>query len=202
MSETTPRREATRLRLVEAAIREFAARGIDATSVEQLCEAAGFTRGAFYSNFATKDDLCVAILEHHRDLVMRGLTSVFAEPPEEGGVSWAAGTGLETFFRIIAPTDEFRVTLMEIRLRSTRVPELAARSDDLMDDVRPAMARFIDQLAETLGVRFTLPTEDLLQVFDALYFSELSRPPAQRSGQLLGSVALALSHPSGGPGHG
>ena len=50
-------------RLVEAAITQFAARGIDATSVEQLCDAAGFTRGAFYSNFASKDDLCTAIIE-------------------------------------------------------------------------------------------------------------------------------------------
>ncbi len=72
MSETTRRREVTRHRLVEAAIDEFAIRGLDATSVEQLCEAAGFTRGAFYSNFATKDDLCVAIMEYHRDQVLGG----------------------------------------------------------------------------------------------------------------------------------
>ncbi|MCC2593664.1 TetR/AcrR family transcriptional regulator [Tessaracoccus sp. OS52] len=197
MTETTPRREATRLRLIEAGIHEFATRGIDATSVEQLCEAAGFSRGAFYSNFSTKDDLCIAILEHHRDMVVEGLTRVYAEPPAEGGVSWATGTALQTYFRIIAPTDEFRVTLMEIRLRTTRVPELAARARDLHDDVRPVMVSFIDQLAAALGLRFTIPTEDLLQVFDALYFSELNLPAEQRTGHLIGQVAVALSRPIG-----
>ena len=70
MTDLTPRREATVGRLVEAAITQFAARGIDATSVEQLCEAAGFTRGAFYSNFTSKDDLCMAIIERYRDNVL------------------------------------------------------------------------------------------------------------------------------------
>ena len=75
MTDLTPRREATVGRLVKAAIAQFAARGIDATSVENLCEAAGFSRGAFYSNFTSKDGLCVAVAERYRDDVQaRGLS--------------------------------------------------------------------------------------------------------------------------------
>src|SRR3546814_7603493 len=61
MSETparTPRRrEATRQRLLDAAAEVFAEVGLDATSVEAVCERAGFTRGAFYSNFASKEEM-------------------------------------------------------------------------------------------------------------------------------------------------
>jgi AcrR family transcriptional regulator len=76
---TRPTRDATRERLFEAAARVFEARGIGAASVEAIAVAAGFTRGAFYSNFASKDELIVAMLEdhversvrHHLDLLAR-----------------------------------------------------------------------------------------------------------------------------------
>ena len=44
-------RTQTRRRLIEAAPRVFVERGIGGASVAQICSAAGFTRGAFYSNF-------------------------------------------------------------------------------------------------------------------------------------------------------
>ena len=100
MTETTPRREATRNRLIQAAIHEFALRGIDATSVEQLCEQAGFTRGAFYSNFATKDDLCVAIIEHYCQQVEEGLDQIF-QPPADAGIEWAVNEAIPAFLSLI-----------------------------------------------------------------------------------------------------
>lgn len=190
MSETSPRRVATRQRLVEAAISEFASRGVDGTSVEQLCEAAGFTRGAFYSNFNTKDDLCVAVLEHHRDVVMAGLDKAFSDEPEAVSVEWATGTALSTFFAIIAPSEEFRITLVEIRLRALRSPELAARSEALTDEIRPELAGFMSRIAQRLGLRFRMPVEDLISVFEALYF----QGPADAE-HLIGPVAIALAEP-------
>lgn len=190
MSETTPRRVATRQRLVEAAIQEFAARGVDATSVEHVSEAAGFTRGAFYSNFATKDDLCVAVLEHHRDVVMAGLEEAFADPSQAVSLEWATGTALSNFFSIIAPTEEFRITLTEIRLRAVRSPELAARAEALNTEIRPQLVDFMASIATRLGLRFRLPIEDLIDVFEALYFQG-----SDEAERLLGPVAIALSEP-------
>ena len=76
---TRPTRDDTREKLFEAAARVFEERGIGAASIETIAAAAGFTRGAFYSNFASKDDLIVAMLEdhversleHHRKLLAR-----------------------------------------------------------------------------------------------------------------------------------
>lgn len=55
-------REQTRERLLAAAAELFAERGVNGTSVEQIAERAGFTRGAFYGNFEGKHELVVALL--------------------------------------------------------------------------------------------------------------------------------------------
>ena len=76
---TRPTRDATRERLFEAAARVFNERGIGAASIEAIAVAAGFTRGAVYSNFASKDELIIAMLadhversvRHHLDLLAR-----------------------------------------------------------------------------------------------------------------------------------
>lgn len=58
----TRRREQTRARLLEAAHAVFAEVGMDAASVETICERAGYTRGAFYSNFESKNELFLALV--------------------------------------------------------------------------------------------------------------------------------------------
>ncbi|MFI6764866.1 TetR/AcrR family transcriptional regulator [Streptomyces sp. NPDC050355] len=58
-------RQQTRHRLLAAAAELFAERGVNGTSVEQIAERAGYTRGAFYGNFEDKNAL-VAELLHDR----------------------------------------------------------------------------------------------------------------------------------------
>ena len=64
---TRPTRDETRERLFQAAAQVFEERGIGAASIDAIAAAAGFSRGAFYSNFASKDELIVAMLEDHAD---------------------------------------------------------------------------------------------------------------------------------------
>jgi AcrR family transcriptional regulator len=68
---TRPTRDDTRDKLFEAAARVFEELGINAASIENIAVAAGFTRGAFYSNFASKDELIVAMLEDHVEQAIR-----------------------------------------------------------------------------------------------------------------------------------
>ena len=53
----------TRAALVEAALAEFAERGLDAPSLDAICARAGFTRGAFYVHFRDRDELVTAVVE-------------------------------------------------------------------------------------------------------------------------------------------
>ena len=59
-------RERTKDRLLAAAAELFAERGVNGTSVEQIAERAGYTRGAFYGNFEDKHELVVALLARRR----------------------------------------------------------------------------------------------------------------------------------------
>ena len=49
----------------------FEEQGIGGASIEAIAAAAGFTRGAFYSNFASKDELIIAMLEDHVEQSIR-----------------------------------------------------------------------------------------------------------------------------------
>jgi TetR/AcrR family transcriptional repressor of nem operon len=53
----------TREALVVAGMELFAAQGLDAPSLDAICERAGYTRGAFYVHFADRDDLLVAVMD-------------------------------------------------------------------------------------------------------------------------------------------
>src|SRR5262245_9401664 len=59
------RREQTRRELVTAARSVFLRRGFHAASLDEIAAEAGFTKGAVYSNFASKDELFVAVLAAH-----------------------------------------------------------------------------------------------------------------------------------------
>ncbi|MGV4983747.1 TetR/AcrR family transcriptional regulator [Streptomyces sp. NRAIS4] len=65
----TKRRARTRANLLDAAFAVFAAKGFGRVSIEEVCEAAGYSRGAFYSNFATLDELFFALYQERADLI-------------------------------------------------------------------------------------------------------------------------------------
>ena len=56
------RQAQTRRELLDAAARVFVERGFQGSSVEQIAAEAGYTRGAFYSNFSSKEELFVELL--------------------------------------------------------------------------------------------------------------------------------------------
>ena len=56
-------KEVTRMRLIEAAERLFVRKGFDDASVEEISETAGYSRGAFYSNFDNKEQVFLAVID-------------------------------------------------------------------------------------------------------------------------------------------
>ena len=63
MSRTAGKPDA-KTKLLDAALRVIRTKGYNATTVDELCAAAGVTKGAFFHHFKTKDDLAVAAAEH------------------------------------------------------------------------------------------------------------------------------------------
>ncbi|MFP3681416.1 TetR family transcriptional regulator, partial [Pseudomonas sp. SIMBA_041] len=78
-------REQTRLRLLDAAALRIARKGLAATSVEDIAACAGYTRGAFYSNFNSKNDLFLELLRRDHQNVQENLRKLLdADPLSEG----------------------------------------------------------------------------------------------------------------------
>ena len=56
-------KQQTRAALVEAALELFAEQGLDVPSLDAICDRAGYTRGAFYVHFKTREDILVAVMD-------------------------------------------------------------------------------------------------------------------------------------------
>ena len=69
-------RDQTTQRLLDAAQKLIAKKGLSATSVEDIAEAAGYTRGAFYSNFNSKGDLFIELLRRDHDAHMEAFNAL------------------------------------------------------------------------------------------------------------------------------
>ncbi len=77
-------KEVTRTRIIEAAEKVFIRKGFDNASVEEISETAGYSRGAFYSNFDDKEQVLVAVIDSRRPKpkVLDEMLQQITEPAE------------------------------------------------------------------------------------------------------------------------
>lgn len=124
----TRNRENTRARLLEAAAQVFAEVGLDGATVEAVCERAGFTRGAFYSNFESKDELFLTLAGSVADVRVRAVRARV----EELAATGALADGCDPLVLVqqvmdVGGDDRLDVMLMsEIRLRALRDDQFGA----------------------------------------------------------------------------
>jgi AcrR family transcriptional regulator len=76
------RQAQTREALLDAAARLFVSRGLQGTSVEEISAEAGYTRGAFYSNFTSKEQLLVELLHDRLFSTYRKMAEQALADPE------------------------------------------------------------------------------------------------------------------------
>jgi AcrR family transcriptional regulator len=75
------RTEVTRQKLLGAGLRVFARDGFEASRIEDIAAEAGHSRGAFYANFDTKEDLFLALLEQQASKRITELQAALAGLP-------------------------------------------------------------------------------------------------------------------------
>ncbi len=76
-------KEVTRLRLVETAERLFLRKGFEDASVDEISETAGYSRGAFYSNFKDKEQVFLAVIDRRRPKALDEIFQQVSEPAEQ-----------------------------------------------------------------------------------------------------------------------
>ncbi|WP_436774582.1 TetR/AcrR family transcriptional regulator [Yinghuangia sp. YIM S09857] len=176
----TARRARTRERLLEAALEVFAEEGFGRATVERVCERAGFTRGAFYSNFTSLDELFLAMWEQRS---RRMLDDVGAALAEVSAVS--AEDGLRTALAAIPVDDAWYRVTAEFTAHALRNPPLrrvmAAREQAIQDTVLPALVAALDRLGRRVTDRVALG-HALVAVHDGTAVQVLLEPhdPAVR----------------------
>jgi len=169
----TPRRVQTREKLMDAAVSLFAEKGVLGASVEEICERAEFTRGAFYSNFASKDELCLAVMNRQaeRDLAaaartVAGLVDDMTAPTSlDELIERAVGVFLAT-----QPRDpEDLVVSMELRLYGVRNPKLREPLLALTDEVAAELGGIMAQALTRERARMTVPMSQAIDLLHAVY---------------------------------
>lgn len=146
----------TRRQLVTTARELFLAHGYAATSLEKVAETAGYSKGAVYSNFRNKDELCLAVLDAiHETQASRMAETLdkadsFDELLEalrswaEGNIGDQAWTALEVEFATNVRHDE------HVR------HELAKRDKAIRD----ALAGMLSAHAQRLDISLPMPAAD------------------------------------------
>ncbi len=157
------RRELTREALLAAARRVFAQRGFTGASLEEIAEAAGFTRGAIYKNFANKEELFFQVFERGIERQLEAFTQAFAPSPMLDDVAKAA----DTWRNVLAHDEEWLAFNLEFRLYALRNPSVRARFADEQRKTRTMTARYIEAQTESFGLVLKLPAETLAAILDA-----------------------------------
>lgn len=169
------RRQGTRARLLEAAAEVFADQGLQGASVEAICSRAGFSRGAFYSNFESKEQLFLALLE-----------TEFARRAEDLAIkAHELAPQLRSLERCITPAEAARyvaeflapshdhtrwfVLETEFLLLAMRDPSIAPDHHEFMDRFYASIAGLVEQIIAAAGRRFTIPVEHALPVLSGVY---------------------------------
>ena len=133
------RREQTRQELLTAAEACFVTRGFHATSVDQVAERAGYTKGAVYSNFTAKEDLFFAVYERRVEQV---LTEV-APGLRQGGLEHAFDSLATATIDRRDRDDGWLAVFFEFWGHVVRHPELRERFAAIH-------ARFLEPLADAV----------------------------------------------------
>jgi AcrR family transcriptional regulator len=92
--DRSERRARTRAQLLEAAARVYARRGFESATLDEVAEEAGFTKGAVYDHFGSKEKLLFALLDEHlsgqiaEQIALFDPTVETAERPRVGADRW------------------------------------------------------------------------------------------------------------------
>ena len=135
------RREKTRQDLLTAAEACFVTRGFHATSVDEVAEQAGYTKGAVYSNFASKEDLFFGVYERRVEHVLTEVVPGLRQTGPERAVDWFATGTIQRRDR----DDGWLAVFFEFWAHVLRHPELR-------DRFAAIHTRILEQLTERVRV--------------------------------------------------
>jgi AcrR family transcriptional regulator len=157
-------REQTRQRLLDAAQKLIARKGLDAASVENIAGAAGYSRGAFYSNFKSKDDLFIELLRSDHAKATQELEAVRTSDLPVEQIQARARDIYAHMFR----DNESFMNWTEARMLAARDARFRVKLETLMSEKRAQIAKFIQYFYDRVGVHPVMSPEKMAMGFMSL----------------------------------
>lgn len=159
------RRAQTRSRVLDAAATVFAQRGFSASTVDEIAEAAGVSKGAVYYSFASKDDLFLALLDERVGQRVGAMRATPESPSLQAQAEYAA-TG---FFADLDREKAWVPLLLEFLTHAAREPAARAiMSEHYFQASRSAVAEVFQQRVHAAGVPISVPLDAIGSGISAL----------------------------------
>jgi AcrR family transcriptional regulator len=165
-SARAERRDA-RAAFLRAAAAVFAERGFQDASVEDIAHRAGYSKGAIYWHFESKDDLFLALLEERLERPIREMIELLESAPPEQDMGPEAS---RRFIELLESERELLLLQQEYWSQAVRDSKLRARYASRRAELRAAFGRAISTRLEHLGA-----------------------PPGAVAGETMATVIMGLS---------
>src|ERR671930_2595904 len=143
------RQAQTRTELIDAAERLFMANGFHTTSLDAVADAAGYTKGAVYSNFAAKEDLFFAVYERRMDRALAEIERTLADARDPA--RWLESVVADTTGRR-GRDDRWLSTFFEFWAHVIRRPALRERFAAIHARLEPPFVAAVERHAQRHGV--------------------------------------------------
>jgi AcrR family transcriptional regulator len=178
-----------RERVLAAARAAFGRKGFHGASLDEIAEEAGFSKGVVYSQFGSKDDLFLTLLE--RRIEERAVENLEAIRRAPAGAELA--TIWELAHRAQRQDPAWTLVALEFRIHAARDPALNRRYAALHANTIAGITRTLGVLCETRGISPPHPPEELARFILALdsgyALEDLVAPPD--AGREAGGAAFA-----------
>lgn len=152
------RSEETRAALLRSASRLICELGMHGASIDRIAADAGYTKGAFYAHFASKEDLFLVVLDEHFATELARLDVILAgtaAPVDE------ARKAAEDFLMHIDADPQWRRVYQEFATHAARHDAFRVEFATRQRGLRARMAEVFARWAADLGVKPSVPPEDV-----------------------------------------
>ena len=193
----------TRARLLDGAYQVFAERGFSGATVELVCEAGGFTRGAFYSNFDSMEQLFLALWDRQADRIVGSLAELVADLERDP----EAGESVPELLATFHPYDrQWFLVNTEFLLHALRNPpvaeSLALHRRRLRDEIAKVIDLIpdIDARRQPPGIDRDTHTRLVIAAFEGCQNQGFVEPAVAEAGVLQQSMLSLLLSGAPAPG--
>lgn len=159
---TRPLRSDVRRQVLDAALAVFAQKGFGGASMDDIATAAGFTKGALYSNFSSKDGLFLALMDQQ---VTRRISLI--DELVIGDALDLAQIG-DALTEAALNDRDWQLLFFEYWARAVRDPDIKERFVDDRRKLRQNITHVAERLLDQTGRTSNVPVEQLTVVLLAL----------------------------------